>query len=496
MLGFTREELLAKAIADLVVPEEVPRLVQRMAATRSGAIDVTEWVLRRKDGTLVPVEVSTKVLPDGRRKAILRDISERKRVEREQQFLARFGSVLASTVDFEATSQAIAKLIADDLADLCLVHTWEEPAMGRQRVVVQRDPRKAALARELEQLDIDYGRPFLGSSVIETQKVELMSPVLPAYLDWVAQSDEDRRVLRELEPTSLVALPLLIQERLVGTLVLIRTTGHGAYRQEDLPFLKQLALRSALVLEKARLYHLARRAIRMRDDVLGIVAHDLRSPLHTILMQVALLSRPGADPERQQKPREVVERAVKRMNRLIQDLLDVTRMEAGTLAVDRACFSAQQIISDALQAQEALAADASIELRLELPRELPEVWADRDRLLQVFENLLGNALKFTKAGGRIEVGAVPRGNEVLFWVADTGAGIHGQDLPHVFERFWQRQGERHRGAGLGLPIVKGIVEAHGGRVWVESTLGRGSTFFFAIPAPRAEELRERARHDA
>jgi signal transduction histidine kinase len=121
-------------------------------------------------------------------------------------------------------------------------------------------------------------------------------------------------------------------------------------------------------------------------------------------------------------------------------------------------------------------------------RDIPEVWADLDRLLQVFENLVGNAVKFTEPGGRITVGAARRGDDVLFWVADTGAGIAAEDLPHLFDRFWQARKATRRGAGLGLPIVKGIVEAHGGRIWVESTLGRGSTFFFTIPTmPRAEQ---------
>jgi signal transduction histidine kinase len=125
-----------------------------------------------------------------------------------------------------------------------------------------------------------------------------------------------------------------------------------------------------------------------------------------------------------------------------------------------------------------------------VPADLPEVWADRDRLLQVFENLIGNAIKFTGSGGRVTVGAVPHEGGVQFWVHDTGAGISGEDLPHVFDRFWQARKANRRGAGLGLPIARGIVEAHGGRIWVESTSGQGSTFFFAIPAaPRAEETR-------
>ena len=112
---------------------------------------------------------------------------------------------------------------------------------------------------------------------------------------------------------------------------------------------------------------------------------------------------------------------------------------------------------------------------------LPDVWADRDRVLQVFENLIGNAVKFTKPGGRITAGAASRDREVLFWVADTGAGIDCEEMPHVFDRFWQAQKARRGGAGLGLQIVKGIVEAHGGRIWVESEVGVGTTFYFTLP---------------
>jgi signal transduction histidine kinase len=143
--------------------------------------------------------------------------------------------------------------------------------------------------------------------------------------------------------------------------------------------------------------------------------------------------------------------------------------------------STGQLVADIVDVQKPLASEASLDLRLDVAPDVPAIWADCDRLRQIFENLIGNAIKFTAAGGSITVGAAPRDGEVLFWVTDTGAGISAENLPHVFDRFWQaRKGER-RGAGLGLPIVKGLVEAHGGRIWVESTLGQGTTVFFTVP---------------
>jgi signal transduction histidine kinase len=204
-------------------------------------------------------------------------------------------------------------------------------------------------------------------------------------------------------------------------------------------------------------------------------------------MQARLL-RPGAGEVSrlgQRDPACAIERAALRMNSLIEDLLEVTQAEAGQLSSQPGALPAAQVLADAVEAQMALAVAASIELRLDLPSDVPAIWADRHRALQVFENLIGNALKFTKPNGVITVGAKPDKRAVLFWVSDTGSGIARDELPHLFDRFWQ--GRRARGgAGLGLPIVKAIVEGHGGRIWVESMPGQGSTFFFTLPRAQPE----------
>jgi CheY-like chemotaxis protein len=169
------------------------------------------------------------------------------------------------------------------------------------------------------------------------------------------------------------------------------------------------------------------------------------------------------------------------MDRLIQDLMDVALMEAGQLPIKRARLSAGELIVEVVDVQRPLTSSTSLALRADVDRDLPDVWGDRDRLLQVFENLIGNAIKFTKAGGDITVGAAPRNREVVFWVADTGCGIAPESLPRIFDRLWQATSASRQGAGLGLPIARGIVGAHGGRIWVESTQGRGTTFSFTIP---------------
>jgi signal transduction histidine kinase len=344
------------------------------------------------------------------------------------------------------------------------------------------------------QTPLDPDRLPLLRKVLDTKYPVLVERVEPdALVSW-AHSEEHLQALRGADPKSVIVVPLVAQGVVLGLVSLVSTTPSRLYGPSDVRFSEELARRAGLWLENVRLYRAAQRATRARDDMLGIVAHDLRSPLGNIMMQAQLLRRQEPETERRSmEPAELIERATKRMNRLIQDLLDVTRMEAGRLSVEQARLPARQVASDCLDSQRALAASASLELRLDVAPDVGDVWADRDRLFQVFENLIGNAVKFTKPGGRITVGAVPLEREILFCVSDTGAGISDEQRPHVFDRFWQARDARHRGAGLGLPIVKGIVEAHGGRIWVDSAPGRGSSFFFTIPsAPPATERVERA----
>jgi signal transduction histidine kinase len=279
---------------------------------------------------------------------------------------------------------------------------------------------------------------------------------------------------------SLMGVPLLIRDTCIGAVLFESST--RMYGAPDLQLAEEFGRRAALFIENAKLHRAARRAIEARDDVLAIVAHDLRNPLLTILMQTGLLRIGSQGRERaSHESADLIERAANRMKRLIRDLLDVTRLESGALSVDQVRLNAIRTLADFVRAQRSLAASSDLELRLEVPRDLGDVLADRDRLLQVLENLVSNAERFTRPGGRITIGAARNDGEVVFWVADTGSGIDVKDLPPLFDRYAPGRRTERGGTGLGLPIVKGIVEAHGGRVWVESRLGKGTTIYFTMP---------------
>jgi PAS domain S-box-containing protein len=228
----------------------------------------------------------------------------------------------------------------------------------------------------------------------------------------------------------------------------------------------------------------ARRATKARDELLGIVAHDLRNPLHIVAMDANALR--SCEELKVRDIGKELSMVCQRMDRLIKDLLDLTRIDAGLFSVKRARVPLRELIEDTIQSEKLLALSARVELETVLSAHVPDIWADHDRVIQVLDNLIGNAIKFTDSGGTIVLTVESGMGEAIFSVSDTGKGIAEADLPHIFDRFWRASETERRGAGLGLAIVKGIVEAHNGRVWVESSPGQGSRFFFTIPfAPQS-----------
>ncbi len=224
----------------------------------------------------------------------------------------------------------------------------------------------------------------------------------------------------------------------------------------------------------------ARRAIQEREDLLAVVSHDLRNPLSVILVSATLALRTGHPGDADRRAIEAIRRSALRMDRLIGDLLDASMIEAGRLSVETTIQPVEQMVREAVEALEAPAAQKRIRLEAIGGSDLG-VFCDRGRMLQVFANLIGNATKFTPEGGSITVRVEPRGPEVMFFVTDTGPGIPDDQLPRLFDRFWQAKRTARLGTGLGLTIAKGIIEAQGGRIGVESQLGVGSTFFFTLP---------------
>jgi PAS domain S-box-containing protein len=480
LLQWSPEEFRAVGRSGVLDVDD-PRFATMLEETRRTTKTRGELRMIRKDGSRVPVELAASVFVDRngspRASVSFRDITDRKRAERDHRILAELGAVL-SPIMYESPLSEVAALIARNLADLVVFFVVQPDGEMRRVAAATRDPAKAWAAEAVTKHRSAVRGDHPSREVVRERR-PILRRYLPETAEGGAETDEHLRALRELRLKNTLLVPLVVGDACLGVLGL--ASGSETFDEKDIPLVAEIGRRCALFMESARLHRSERRATQMRDEVLQILAHDLRNPLGSAMMQVALLRRPHGQPERRlTRPIEALERATRRMSRILDDLLEVSRLEAGQLELARLPVEPTELIAHIEESQRDSVASRNLAFRLEVAPDLPEVWADASKVLQVFENLIGNAVKFTKAGS-ITVGAEAGGYEVVFWVADTGSGIAAEDVPHVFDRFWQAKGAQRSGAGLGLAIVSGIVQVHGGRVWLESTLGSGSTFFFSLP---------------
>jgi len=286
--------------------------------------------------------------------------------------------------------------------------------------------------------------------------------------------------LETRQQLALYCLPLSNSERFLG-LVYLGFSSATRFPEGFEQLAISLAPRVAASIVRQQGVDILRQAIASRDDVLSVVAHDLRNPISVISLAANSLHQRVNDPSVRRTVERII-RAAQRGDHLIRDLLDASAIEDGRFVIEKRPLETANAILAAIESQQSLAATASMILATDLSPELPSIEGDEERLLEVLENLIGNAVKFTGAGGTVLVGASYRENEVLVWVKDTGQGIPIEHLPFLFDRFWQARKRDRRGTGLGLTICKGIVEAHGGRIWADSAPGEGTTVFFTLPS--------------
>ncbi|HSM36811.1 MAG TPA: ATP-binding protein [Longimicrobiales bacterium] len=389
--------------------------------------------------------------------------SQLEELHREQRFLAEVGAAVASSLDLRTLADTVLELTVEHFAD----HAAIELAAGGLAVARARPPEHAdALLACLR----------TSASAVEDGPASIS-------LDPAADGDERIATLRTLGAHDALVVPVGHGGRRGGTLVLVASTPGRVYSEVDLQLADEVGRLVGLAVENARLFAEARAAVQARDDMLSVVSHDLRNPLGVIGMAAQLLEDGGdrLDADGAVKYLGMIRRSADSAVLLVNDLLEVARLEARAYRPTLTPVAVRELIEEVLESQRPLADRSGVRLACELPEASRTLPADRPRLLRVFANLIGNALKFTPSGGHVTIGAGAEADGVRFFVADTGSGIPADNLDRLFTRFWQADAADQRGAGLGLAIVKAIVEAHDGRVWAESRLGDGTTIHFWIP---------------
>ena len=401
------------------------------------------------------------------------------------RFLMEAGQTLSSTLEYEKTLQVLADLAVPRIACFCVVDILGSGGRARRVAMAHADPGQVGtLARVTSFAPVPTSRSPL-ARVVETGDPMLFSQVDDDRIRETAGGDEEHlALLRQLAMTSVILVPLAARGNALGALVLGSVRADRCYTPGDLDLARELGRIASVAIDNARLYQQAQDALRMRETVLRVVAHDLRGPLGTVSMAASLLQEKGPAEVRTGslgRALQAIRNSTQLADRLIQDLLDVTRIETGRLTIESAPMPAAWLVEEAVELHRRAAEGRGIELHASPSERLPWVMADHQRAMQVLGNLIGNALKFTPKGGRVDVCGKGEEHEVHLWVADTGPGIGPDLLPHLFDAFWQGNRTDRRGLGLGLTIVKGLVEAHGGRTWVESTVGVGTRVHFTLP---------------
>jgi PAS domain S-box-containing protein len=497
IFGYTKDEVIGRPL-EMLIPEQyrtnhrqhVQRFMTGRETARRMGDSVRQIYGRRKNGEVFPADAAISKLSIAGKPlmtASLRDVTGQKRFEFEKSFLAEVGVVLATTLEYEETLKNMALLAARDLADFCIVDGVEEQGRIRRLIVTSRDSSQAWVCELFQVVPLNPRYCGLAASIVESNRpllVERLADALPTVLG----NEHDRAAFRAARCESLIAVPLRARGSVIGVITLVSSSPHWRYRTEDLRLAEELAQRAALSLVNARLFLEAQQAIKTREEVLAVVSHDLKNPVSTIGLAVHMLRQIGrADATPLASLIGSIQRSVDKMQMLIAHLLDFAKLQSGTFSLEAAAVRINRLAVSVIESLKLMADAKRQTIQLDVPPDLPTVAADPDRIGQVLSNLLGNAIKFTQEGGSIRLSARAFGNEVIFSVADSGPGIPAEQLSKVFDRYWQAQHAKRLGIGLGLSIAKGIVEAHGGRIWVESEPGKGSTFSFALP--QADDVR-------
>jgi PAS domain S-box-containing protein len=491
MLGYTVEEWLSEPNFGLKIihPDDRESTTKRARAHfYAGGQDVNVFRLMAKDGRAVWCESRSTVVHDesGRpigMRGVMFDITARKHAEESLRFLAEASEALTSSLDYEETLKATVRLSVPILADWCVVAVVEENGEPRRVAVAHADPAKDALAQRLlnvprrkdmpAKLVSDHagGRPFVMNFDDELLRA-------------TTYDDAHAALARELGIATMLVVPITVREKNIGTMSFVSATP-GRYDEPAVDLAWLLARRVGTAIDNAQLYRAAVAASAAKDEFLATVSHELRTPMTATLGWTRMLRFGHVDEETQKTALEAIERATHAQARLIDDILDVSSIVLGKFRFESLPVDLRAVVDAVVQTAEPALAGKGMAIDVDTARWSGIVQGDASRLQQVLWNLISNSIKFGKRGGRITVTLERAEGSARITVADDGAGIDAEFLPHVFDRFRQADSgatRKHGGLGLGLAIVRHLVELHGGSVRAASDgSGHGAAFVIELP---------------
>jgi len=492
MYGYSAAEAIGCSIRIVLPPDRQQEDSAVLEKVKNGErLEHVETIRCRKNGSCLPVSLTVSPIRDesgqvvGASK-IARDITERKRNAERTAFLAGASAVLAGSLDYLTTLKTIANLAVPSIADWSAVDVLTEDKKLDRVAVAHVDPTKIELARTLRDRYEDPSSPYSPSHVVRTGKAALLKRITDEMIVAAAKGDEERiRQVRSLGLNSYIIVPLTAHGRTFGALTLTTAGSGRLFGDDDFQFAQDVAFRAALAVDNARAYDNARAANQLKDEFLATLSHELRTPLNAILGYARLVQSGALPAERQARALGTIERNATALTQIIEDILDISRIIAGKVRLNVQPVDLPAVVKDGVEALLPAADAKQIRIQTVLDPRASPISGDPDRLQQIVWNLVSNAVKFTPKRGVVQVRLERVNSHVELTISDTGSGIAPEFLPHIFERF--RQGDaattrEHGGLGLGLAIVRQLVELHGGTVHAASGgQDRGATFYVRLP---------------
>jgi PAS domain S-box-containing protein len=484
LVGYEDEEIVGRTPAIHLGQEafrEVVRVLTEDGIYRKDVVSVS------KSGEPLDLELSafTVLDEDGKPQCfvgIKRDIRARKRTEETLQFLAGASAALDRSLEYDETVRRLASLSVPRLADWVLLEVLDESGVLRPAAVVHRDPTcEETASRLLEVLTaparVESGRRVPSVPIRRTRIAEILG-------DTTASDPRTGPLVQRLGLTAALAVPLRARGRMLGLLTLV--SSERLYEERDLALAEDFANRGSMALDNARLYREAQESDRRKEEFLAVLAHEIRNPMTPLLTCLELMRVSEPDSESLSRWREIMERQVRNLARLVDDLLDVSRITRGKIELQRQIVDLATIVDRAVETARPLLESRSIRLEIVVEKGL-SLEADPLRVEQILANLLHNAAKYTPEGGLVRVRGARDGRMVSIRVEDNGVGIDPELLPRLFDLFMQ--GSRaSSGLGIGLTLVRTLVELHGGKVRASSAgPGKGSEFEVRLPTGIASQ---------
>jgi PAS domain S-box-containing protein len=505
IFGWTEEEMLDQPVHRIFTPEDVAEgrpEIEMACALREGHATDERWHMRKggdrfwASGELTPLKNNAEEAIGFVK--ILRDRTEQKRTEQDLKFLAQASAELGTLVDPQSTLDKLANLAVQFFADWCVIDLLQDDGTLKRLAAAHVDPNRVRLAQELmRRFPADPNAPHGAWNVMRTGQAELISIITEDILVRTFRNPAHLAAIRELGLRSYIGVPLSAHGKTLGVVSFICAESGRIYGLAERGLAEDLARRAAVAIENANLYRAIRQSDRGKDIFLATLAHELRNPLAAITNGLSIMKLAADDKQRNEQAARMMERQVGHLTRLVDDLMDVSRIATGKIELRKEHTNLASVLHAAVEASRPYMEQGNHKLSVTLPGSPAELFADPVRLTQVFSNLLHNAAKYTNPGGKIDVALECRPTEFIVRVADNGVGIAPDMLTKVFSIFAQVAHPLERsqgGLGIGLSLVDGLVRLHGGRVGAFSA-GPDKGSEFVVHLPRTAEENLRSMHD-